>query len=757
MTWDTANPCSSSPQEFTTPKSEIDGDTTESKDNLNPEIDAELASHVHHLSPNPHLTLPPVEPSRQLSSSPGPGSAKRTCLDVLYVQKGKRDLESSSRKTSSGSPSKRRLLDKNTIRTTPPPMADQRDKMMSASSTSRMGPPETPGRQVAASPQFFPNLRFSPDLLQTPRSGPITVPAIPHNRLFWDPSSNPEDLSFQDPFGPPHQDLVSPITPSSVSSHGFQSAAPVSSANVYDLPKSQSTRTLGPPLSSSIDDSPFPILFTASPRVIVSVPEDPSMFLSSPARRFGSANQPMCSSSSGNRPELQAYHHQLQESKREEEFQRAKKITTKKLSTARDPKNVLKRPVSPAPNNRAGFKRSSTYSGVGDPYPVQRRQSQVSFAESVSVLHDGNRHLCGRPSSLLKTSATNTHRDLEQPRSRSRTSLSFTIDKDGRAKTVVTRISDRPASLSEIEDDSSDSETDSLGAADFDIVRSQNNSFAFTEQEEQHRPIARLRHESKSHSKSSSYSSTMGSSASAVPSSRTSSAAGGTRPWSRRPEDRYAENVLAAQTRRNFTALPAQARRDEDMTLEDDNDESGGAQHALRAILKDRPRPVSSNIAPFSTSQIDTSQQFHSSPPIPPHHRYGIYNASPTTITDPDLATPSTDRGSHASNASTRCVCNSSSPDGKPMIQWYASPTLFLSGPSFKLIRTLTRSPSSESCSKWLHATCVGVESHQVPPIYICAFCAQTPMRHGRVREPSRAAAMAPASPLAHKKGRYQR
>lgn len=34
-------------------------------------IAAELATHVHHLSPNPNLPLPPVDPSNQLPSSPG--------------------------------------------------------------------------------------------------------------------------------------------------------------------------------------------------------------------------------------------------------------------------------------------------------------------------------------------------------------------------------------------------------------------------------------------------------------------------------------------------------------------------------------------------------------------------------------------------------------------------------------------------------------------------------------------------------------
>jgi hypothetical protein len=764
VTWDTANPCSSSPQEFTTPKSETDGDTTEYRSDLKPDIDAELASHVHHLSSDPHLTLPPVESSRQLSSSPGPGSSKRTCLDASEIEKNKKALQTTpGRMSASNNISAKKDPGKQTKRGTTALMADQKNRRMSASNASRMGPPETPGRRVAASPQFFPSLQFSPDLFQTPMSGPATAPALPQNRLFWDPSSNTEDSLYQDPFGPPHPDLVSPFTPSPVPSHGFQPADSVSSAHAYDLPSSQNTQVLAQSLSPSIGGSGFPAPFTASPRVPVPAPEDPSMFLSSPARRFGPAHQPMGSFSSSNRPELQAYHHQIQESRREEELERVKNATAKRSSTSRNSKNALERPVSPPSNSRPGLKRSLTHSGVGDSYPHQRRQSQVSFADSVSVLNDGAKYPHGGRSSPLKHSSVNAYPSLDRPQSRSRTSLSFTIDKDGRAKTVVTRIPDRPASRMDLDEESSSSEIDYLDAADFDMARSQNSSFAFPEQD---RPIDRLRYEVNSHSKSSSYSSTIGSSASAHPSSRTSSVLGGARPRSRLPGDPYAKGILHAQARRSLTSLHVQVPNNDD-TILDDEEESGDAQQALRAMLKDRPRSVSTNMAHFPLPPLKTFQHFHSSPPIPHNHNYGIFNNSPTTITDPDLATPSTDRGSHVSNGSTRCICNSSSPDGQLMIQWYAHCFPFISLPLLYPLQFTTQPnpiptlipspPSSESCSKWLHASCVGVPSHQVPPVYICVYCAQTPMRHGRIREPSRAAAMAPASPLAHKKGRYHR
>jgi len=59
----------------------------------------------------------------------------------------------------------------------------------------------------------------------------------------------------------------------------------------------------------------------------------------------------------------------------------------------------------------------------------------------------------------------------------------------------------------------------------------------------------------------------------------------------------------------------------------------------------------------------------------------------------------------------------------------------------------------SESCDNWLHAECVGIDRRSLPPVYVCAFCAQTPnMRGGRIRE-ARANAQTHigSSPLAHK------
>jgi hypothetical protein len=469
-------------------------------------------------------------------------------------------------------------------------MSDQ--QRMSTTGRAVMGPPETPSRITHASPQLFTtsSLQFSPDLFQPHlMSGPQTAPAYPQQRLFWDSSTQSGDAfatprPYQDPFALP-QHLTSPFAPSPA----MLPAYPNSGNQQQPVVPSQggsSSRSTTRPVSI---EAQFPTSFTASPRLAPPVAEDPSLFLSSPARRFGGPD----TNTSFNRPapEKPAYHHQIEESKREKEFERARKAKARRSSGIFATTIEPKRSVSPANSNgRPGLKRSLTHTGGGD-RRHSYHQSQVSFASNVSV-HSNRSGVLSRNgrSSPLKSSRDYNSQTTTQRR---RTSLTFTIDADGRAKTVVTKLPDDD--LMDLDEESSESDTDT--DTDQPI-----HSFAFDSQDESP-AVTRLRREF-NHSKTSSYSS------------------------------RQSSHTTSSTT-------------------------DGNAKEALRAILHDRA--PAGNPARRS---ISLSQQFHSSPPI---QQQG-YNASPTTITDPDISTPSTDRGSEGS---TRCICNANSPGGQFMIQWY--------------------------------------------------------------------------------------
>jgi hypothetical protein len=93
----------------------------------------------------------------------------------------------------------------------------------------------------------------------------------------------------------------------------------------------------------------------------------------------------------------------------------------------------------------------------------------------------------------------------------------------------------------------------------------------------------------------------------------------------------------------------------------DEGDDSGDATRELRKVMENRKK-----------AQMKTRN--------PRHHRYvsdstprGIQyvnyssstNISPTTVTDPDGATPSSSK-----SGTTRCVCNNPESEGF-MIQWF--------------------------------------------------------------------------------------
>jgi hypothetical protein len=473
-------------------------------------------------------------------------------------------------------------------------MSDQR--RMSNSGRTVMGPPETPSRITHASPQLFTtsSLQFSPDLFQPHlMSGPQTAPAYPQQCLFWDSSTPPGDVfstprPYQDSFALPQDHLTSPFAPSPALLPAYPTGSNQQQPIVPSQRRSSSTSTARP---VSLD-ARFQAPFTTSPRLAPPAAEDPSLFLSSPARRFGGPDTNALFSRPA--PEKPAYHHQIEESKREKEFERARKAKARRSSGILAATIEPKRSVSPANSNgRPGLKRSFTHTGAGD-RRHSYHQSQVSFASNVSVHSNrpGVLSRNGRSSPLKSSHDYNIHAAAQRKRS----SLTFIIDEDGRAKTIVTKLPDDD--LMDLDEESTESDSDST---DQPI-----HSFAFEEQDESP-AVSRLRKEW-NHSKNSSYSS------------------------------RQSSHTSSNSTRTT----------------------DGNAKEALRAILHDRA--PSANPARRSTS-LSQSQQFHSSPPI---QQQG-YNTSPTTITDPDISTPSTDRGSEGS---TRCICNSNSPGGQFMIQW---------------------------------------------------------------------------------------
>ncbi|KAH6636619.1 hypothetical protein F5144DRAFT_187288 [Chaetomium tenue] len=139
---------------------------------------------------------------------------------------------------------------------------------------------------------------------------------------------------------------------------------------------------------------------------------------------------------------------------------------------------------------------------------------------------------------------------------------------------------------------------------------------------------------------------------------------------------------------------------------------SGDALSELRKLRETRQKQSSSK------PKRITSSRYPSHP-----------STSPTTMSESSLPTPTND----TRNRGVRCVCNRAE-----------------AGRDDLLIQC-------ESCEMYVHGQCVSITHRTLPSIYICAFCANTPnLRGGRLRDNGRApGATGPpgsvTSPLAHK------
>ncbi|RMZ74863.1 hypothetical protein DV737_g5675, partial [Chaetothyriales sp. CBS 132003] len=502
-----------------------------------------------------------------------------------------------------------------------------------------MGPPETPSRVMQASPTMFPSLQFSPDIF-SPAFGPATAPIYPQQRLFWDPHATaPTDQA--NPL-PSYQDSMA-VTPPTNFSQSFSSASTILPSFVpgqqMPHPQSYDQPADSRPPTSYVTGPAFPGPFSTSPRVPVAQDDNPSMFLSSPARRFTNDHR-SDTTVGGFVQDRPAYYHQIEESKREKEAKRRRKNEARHPSVTRSVMEALRRPVSPVKDSRPSLKRSLTHSGAHGRPSHSSQQSHVSFLDNVSA-HSGSTGRSGRTgrSSPLKSLIGSINRLQTGARASKRTSLSLEIDENGVAKTVVTKISDDlDLDIDEEDDSGSESGASSRDGSDFGILASQQNSFCFPNDDEDgasisQTPVGRLQ----GHSKNSSYS-TMASHGSTIASSRNSSAflsLSNAKLPSRAPAQRKAPGLHPMQEDVDMTPVSG----------------SGDAQHALRAMLQNRSRSASAH---DGSGESQHSAQFNSSPPIP-HHAYSNYNASPTTVTDPGLATPSTDRESPVSSGGTRC------------------------------------------------------------------------------------------------------
>lgn len=550
---------------------------------------------------------------------------------------------------------------------TPPPSSASTRKAIgfgqARNQSTPGGQPETPSRLLEASPRMFGNLHSSPDLFQLSSLDSSTAPSfLPQHRLFYDE----EDVDQQNGGGGLAEATSDPFDsrPTHRRFHDPTSLPPVQPLTaVESFPNFPASHDFGLRSAHSTDIDSLPAPFSTSPRLPTTrLLEDPAMFLSSPARRFGGP-QPSPARRLFSRETRQPYHHQTEESKREE-LRRAQ-ISSLAVDDDDDVDDDYD-DYSPRKPRRLGVTRSLSQNLL--PMRSSRSRPPLSHASfsgpmaSTSGIRKSPsksrssplKSLCNQPSSPVHLAAAAPGAPMQSE------SLVLKIGKDGRAKTEMQVVAEPPtAGLLGGENNSSTTEDENDYFRHRSVFPwSDSGRSTFEPSEAGSRPL----------SKGSAYSSTT------IHSGRNSPWAGLSRAEDRRSQYRpISESRRMTPTKRPPSAMPhPDLTRTSSSTLDHSCDEdSGDAQHALRQVLKGRNRSLPHHT--ISGSKVRASRcplpmtHLRSSPPP----RFGTrgLDSSPTTVIDPALMTPASQHTS--TSGGTRCVCSSMENGGHLMIQWW--------------------------------------------------------------------------------------
>lgn len=660
---------------FTTPTKSPTEPSEHKRPSTGQDLETEIASHVHHLSPNPSLPLPPVEPSRQLSSSPGlslPSETKRrrlntnessitplkTCFDKSPIPATNFAGSMQTPPPTSTSASRRKAQQAQVAQLVKE--ATDNGRRMSFPNSGKGQGAHGSTSQVEESPQQFPALQFSPEGFGFPTSGPATAPVYPQHKLFWDPEQGSDTMNMDFPmddtfttFGMGMQKNLDPFVSTIDQANGLQFPTSPAFKLISTSDEHMATFT-----TSSHAEPPSHTTTSARGKFPGNV-VNPSLLFSSPSRAADVATMPVVSQAIED-DALRPYAHQLRDAQIELDMGVARKAKRKRVPETGDSPAVKAALLTLREDQigRSGIERDHI-DDIIEAKAIARSRSRNSYGYTKERKEVGSR-------SLQKRRSRSRLHDSQQKRS----SVTLTIDASGRAKTVVADET-KHAPRCEIsgDSDSEDSESDSSSSS-AEMVMSQPQSFALPPQRHKQPKLGRFFNDPKSHSQRSSYASTLGSAniAKASSTQRTSS-------------DVHTQRSSQAYNGAGRVEVDSEAE-----TVIDTDDDGGDARSELKKVLQSRSQKKASKQAMrpesrdgFTGQRRVYPSQGGSSHPYyttgshtPGHHGYQdpYSNMSPTTITDPDMSTPTTGRESNASGDSTRCVCHITEDFGEVMIQW---------------------------------------------------------------------------------------
>ena len=646
-------------------------------------VEAEIASHVHHLSPNPSLPLPPVEPSRQLSSSPNPSAASETKrrrlnntdssltpLNTTFDPEACQSMNSAgSMQTpppTSTSASRRKAQQAQVVRLVRE--SAEKGRRMSFPALTKVDSMEVSTSQVEESPQHCSSLQFSPEGFGFLSTGPATAPVYPQHKLFWDPEQNEDSMNV----GFPMDDTF-------ITFNTHKNLDPFGSghdAGAIEFPTSPAFNLLGTraeniaPFTSPSDIEPTArttssITMTRKPSRGNGV--NPSLLFSSPGRATEASNMPSTSQQIQD-DNLLPYAHQLRDAQMELETQMSRKPKRKRGPETDSP--AVQAALQTLRDDHADTERDladDTHTSSDSQRPSSRISQRLG--DKPEVDHKS------RPN---ERSRSQRHASVRQLPLHKRASVTLTIDASGRAKTEAKVLADQGRSFGGQMDVDSDDDRNSTSSSSTDVlVTSQTQSFAYPTKQNQPK-LGRFIHQSQTHSQKSSYASTLGSTGNGYPMSDNARR----RPSSNLTLESSAQN---RHPRVSFNNYGRDEIESEAETIFDPEDDKGDAQSELKKVLQSRRKASSKSSSSIGSKNLyDDHQalrlpQTASSYPYymteaftPSRPRYSQpynNNTSPTTITDPGLATPGSSRSTICSD-SVRCLCHGGDDDGQLMIQW---------------------------------------------------------------------------------------
>lgn len=503
-----------------------------------------------------------------------------------------------------------------------------------------------------------------------PMTAPATAPIFTNTKPFWDPDSSMSGMDMDLDFSAGNNALFDPGMSHRIShsvdwgrsNQMFQDTVniPAFSEDIAQPSRRQrpiiskdSIPSTAPNISdpgfsfggSTMSEDPFAVAASSGavdPGLLFTFPE------LTPSNLTGPELDPPTLSYS--RPPSQIvrepYQHQQRESRRDQEELRRSRSSKENKTVARHEKTFFSSPAKKS--NRPGLQRSASDSRtkVGP----SRKSGQLSVIAPRPLTAEVRENVNKRRTSPLKHQNRTSLSSIPESVSGTRTSLTFSIDANGRARTETKIIVEEPLTMkaqssSPISDDwVSSQHSDSSTDEDPIILPSRNSSFSLPPKRLEKPKLTRF-----------------GSSRQSVEGQRQSI---------EEPQRSFSASGIFSEK-----GQPDEQESEAETVMEDE-DGSGDATAALRKVVESRKQGAIRQGSSQHHFQSKYPNQRMNTSHSTPHKNSQLYynstsstNLSPTTVSDPDLATPSTDRESSRSD-STRCICSNRDGDGF-MIQWY--------------------------------------------------------------------------------------